>query len=263
MIFGKNSDVVKAHKKSKTLKESSKSSKKSKKEINIYRVPGVPVGSFLYFGSGMKAPYNKLSNFSECPVTLRLWVLKNFNEFYPKEYTFPSSEHAWWAHFLIRDVDINRLAVGGDMAKLRTGLAHFYDGEVLSKKIEYWGKKSNVGIVAKLLAGKKGTNIRQRAKELGFCMSLHASPKYGPQGADSTLSKIWSRILLAKYTQNASYRQVLLGSGDHQLVEFTRAGIDRIYKSFWCGRVEKNELHGQNFMGSCMMSAREVIRSMS
>ena len=259
MIFGKNTSVVKAHKKSK-ISKTSKTSKKSQDEINMYRVPGIPVGSFLYFGSGMKAPYNKLSNFSECAVTLKLWVLKNFNEFYLKEYTFPSSEHAWWAHFLVRDADITRLAIGGDFSKLKTGLGHFYEGEILSKKIEYWGRKSNVGIVPKLLAGKKGTNIRQRAKELGLFMSIHPIGRYGPQGEDSTLSKIWSRILVAKYSQNASHRQVLLSTGTHHLVEFTRAGIDRVFKEFWCGRVEKNELHGRNFMGECMMSAREVMK---
>ena len=265
MIFGKNTSVVKAHKASKASKASkvskaSKASKRSQAGINMYRVPGVPVGSFLYFGSGMKEPYSKLSNFSECSVTLKMWVIRDFNEFYLKEYTFPSAESAWWAHFLVRDVDITRLAVGGDLSKLETGLGHFYDGEVLSKKIDYWGRKSNVGIVAKLLAGKRGTCIRQRAKELGIVMSVHAFPKYGPQGADSTLSKIWSRILGAKYSQNALHRQVLLSTGTHHLVEFTRAGIDVIYKSFWAGRVEKNELHGRNFMGECMMSAREVIK---
>lgn len=227
--------------------------------MNMYRVPGVQVGPFLYFGSGMKAPYNKLSNLNECSVTVKLWVLKNFNEFYLKEYTFPSAEAAWWAHFLLKDADITRLAIGGDMSNLETGLGHFYDGEVLAEKIEYWGRKSNVGIVAKLLAAKKGTNIRQTAKELGIYMGTHPVGRYGAQGADSTLTEIWDRILLAKFNQNASHRQVLLDTGDHHLVEFTRTNIDKAYKKFWSGRVESNELHGKNFMGECMMRVREVM----
>lgn len=232
--------------------------KKVTKDEKTMKVPGVPVGSVTYFGSGMKI--HQLSNFNQCSIVGKIWVMTGFNEYASVEYTFPSSEHYWWAHFFVLDRDVKRLAIGGDLASLESGLAHFYSGEELKKKIFYWSKKGNVGIVPKLLAGKKGTKYRKRATDLGMRMSIHPSEKYGAQGADSTLSKIWTKILIAKYTQNKEHRRVLMGTGDARLVEFTRAPESRIRKEFWAGRAIEGKLYGTNYMGDCMISVRECFK---
>lgn len=36
--------------------------------------------------------------------------------FEERNYTFPCSEHYWWAEFMHRPEDIERLAVGGDLS---------------------------------------------------------------------------------------------------------------------------------------------------
>lgn len=161
--------------------------------------------------------------------------------------------------FLLRDCDIKRLATGGDLSTLESGLAHFYEGEELSKKVKYWSGKGNVGIVPKILAGKKGTRHRKRAMDMGMRMSVHPCDRYGPQGSDRVLAKIWSKILVAKYTQNKEHRDVLIGTGDKHLVEFTRAPVTRIRKEFWAGRIIDGRLCGGNYMGKCMMSVREIL----
>ena len=189
---------------------------------------------------------------------MKNWVSVGFNDFALEEFTFPSSEHAWWAHFFVRDCDIRRLAVNGDLSTLQ-GLKHFYEGEELDKKISYWSRKDNVGIVAKLLAGKKGTNYRKRASDIGMRMSVHPCEKYGPQGRDSTLGKIWERILLAKYTQNREHYSVLVNTKGRRLVEFTRAPVARIEKEFWAGRIVDSKLYGGNYMGDCMVRTRDLL----
>lgn len=182
-----------------------------------------------------------------------------FNEFSLKEFTFPSSEHLWWSHFFVLEKDIKRLAINGDLSTLESGLAFFYTGDELEKKIEYWSRNQNVGIVAKLLAGKEGTKYRKRASGLGMRMSIHPCSKYGPERSDVTLRKIWSRILIAKYSQNEEHCDVLLGTVEHELVEFTRAPVTRVHKEFWAGRVIDGKLYGSNYMGKCMTSVREVV----
>jgi len=146
MIFTSNSDV-KAYKVSST----------KVKRDGALEHRGLPVGSLINFGSGMSSPYNKLSNFNECVVTMRLFVAVGWGEYALKEFTFLSSEHARWAHFFVRNCDIKRLAVGGDLSTLETGLPLLLEGDKLNKALKYWAMKNNVGIVHKLLAGMVAT----------------------------------------------------------------------------------------------------------
>lgn len=250
----KSAPRAKALKALKAIKAATLKKHNIEEELPVHA--GRHIDSFIYFGSGMAPPYNKLSNFNACTITGRLWIMTGSNEYVVKEYTFPSSEHLWWAHFLVLDRDIKRLAIGGDLSTLESGLALFYKGGELSKKISYWSKKENVGIVAKMLGGKK----RKRAIDLGMKMSVHPCEKYGRQGTEKTLDKIWKRILVAKYTQNSEHRDVLLGTGSHALVEFTRTPKDRIGKEFWCGRAQESKLYGRNYMGDCLVAMREYLK---
>lgn len=81
-----------------------------------------------------------LSNFSNCVVTGELFVkIDRFGYLSKRLFTFPSAEHYWWAHVMEREVDVERLAVGGDISTIESGLSVLHKGmdpEKLAKKIK-------------------------------------------------------------------------------------------------------------------------------
>lgn len=251
MTFTKHNTAPTSHKTSKQPKRLEK--------FKTHLVPGVPVGPSISFGSRVQAPYNKLSNFNACYVTGTIYVLENFDEFVLKEYTFPSSEHFYWAHYFVKECDIERLAVGGDLASLETGLPLLVPTEKLEKYLKCWQKNDNVGIVAKMLYGKSHISCLRKAADLGMTMGDNPIGKYGKQGADSTRTMIWTRVLVAKFTQNIDHRHVLLGTRDNHLVNITRTPLGEIYKDFFSGRVVDGKLYGRNYMGDCMMEMRDTL----
>ena len=76
-----------------------------------------------------------LSNFSECRIVCGVFIEDGNGGFVEKEYVFPSSESLWWAHFMFRECDISRLAVGGDLSTVE-GLE-----VILGKSVEMESKK--------------------------------------------------------------------------------------------------------------------------
>lgn len=233
---------------------------KTPKTPKTPQLPGVHVGSVIKFGALSKAKYNKLGNLSKCIITGNIWVLDESNEYVTREYTFPSSEHFWCAHFFERDCDVNRLAVGGDLSTLETGLGYFVSPGKLDAKIKYWSIRDNVGIVASRLNRydddsycKKSTlrNLR-KASELGMRMSIYPCEKYGPQGTDETMWNIWSNILMSKMSQNEEHRKVLLRTGCIPLVDCGSPAVNR---------VEDGKLYGRNYVGYCMMSVRDTLNA--
>lgn len=216
-----------------------------------------------YFGSGTSQPYNHLSNFHECRVEGSVFVKTAEETFEEMVFVFPCAEHYWWAHFMHRPRDIQRLAIGGDLSTV-DGLKILLGDGIGAIKARYWGRRGNVGIVSKMLATRKG-NKRFRAVNAGIDMSTHPLEKYGEQGKSSTLVDIWKKILVAKYTQNKGHRAVLLSTGSDNLVEFARMHPE---KQFWAGqvvdggvkhaggRVVGGEVSGNNFVGKCMMATR-------
>lgn len=209
---------------------------KTSKTPKTPQVPGVPMGSFVYFGSEAKAPYNKLSNLNQCNITGNVWVLDGSNEYVTREYTFPSSEHFWCAHFFERDCDIKRLAVGGDLSTLETGLGYFVSPGKLDAKIKHCSRRNNVGTVAYMLTSNEKSlyykrasrRCVRRASRIGMVMSINPSEKYGPQGTDETLRNIWSNILMSKMSQNEEHRNILLGTQRNHLVDFSNS-VSRTY----------------------------------
>ena len=212
----------------------------------------------LYFGSSSSAITRKLSNFSDCVVKGRMFVKDSSGGIHQEEFTFPSSEHFWWAHFMYRRCDISRLAIGGDLSTIETGLTLLYqsmDSKKLNGKIKYWKNRGCVGIVAKVLANRdKKKNFRKRAEEIGIKMGIHPIKEYGKQGYSETLVHIWKNIMVSKFSTNSEHRKVLLGTGNKFLVEFCRMHEE---KQFWAGKVKDNVLYGRNFMGLCLMATRK------
>ena len=214
----------------------------------------------VYFGFSSSAGTRKLSNFSDCEVKGNMFIRGSNGEIGSEEFVFPSSEHLWWSHFMHRRCDISRLAIGGDLSTIETGLTLLYKGmepKKLVGKIKYWKSRSSKGIVAKVLANRdKKKNIRKRAEDIGIQMSIHPLKEYGTQGSSETLVKIWRNILDAKFSTNIIHRNILIGTRDKFLVEYCRMHEE---KQFWAGKVKDNVLYGRNFMGLCLMATRKFV----
>lgn len=226
--------------------------------------------SFRYFGSGTSAPFHMLSNFNECRIAGRVFVLQqeadrqrlqgtepasgtpgdDANCFAEREFLFPSAEHYWWAHFTKNTSDVSRLAIGGDLSTLEGGLQLLLGAPTGEQKARHWRKKNSVGIVAKMVAAantatKKNSSAspsssaaeiihRPRAHELGMELGLHPLEQYGPQGDIETLRAIWRKIQADKFSQNPEHRRVLASTGEETLVEFVRM---RPEGHMWGGQV--------------------------
>ena len=179
---------------------------------------------FIYFGSGMNREMSKLSNFCAC-------------EFDFMEHRWPSSEHAFQAILKVDPSDWGRFSVGGDLSVL---------GE---DKVKYWGAKKNgklamVGIVAKMAV--------KNPEKLNLKIVVKSPFKF---------DELFLRILMAKYTQCEDQRSVLLGTGNKQLIEFSRSAKRESLKGkspFWAGLVDKETgvMYGQNMQGELHMAVR-------
>jgi len=213
----------------------------------------------------MSKPYNMLSNFSECRIIGNVFIEDGNGGHVEKEYTFPSSEHYWWSHFMYRDCDVSRMAIGGDLSTVK-GLELILGESVGEKKAKYWSKKSNVGIVPKMLASRMNKKtFRPRARSLDIEMTMDPHPWYG-EHSDDNLDAIWTKILVLKYSQNKEHRRALQSTNDENLVEFCRMYPE---KQFWAGqvdggvkfkngKVEGGTVIGKNYMGNMMMKIRRM-----
>ena len=117
----------------------------------------------------------------------------------------------------------------------------------MQKKL-YWGRKKNVGILAKML--------RKRASKLGMVMREHVRPQYGTLGTRKTLLAVWTSILTAKYSQNEDHRKVLLSTAGKRLIERDNRAKS---SSLWGakegsieGRPDRLTTVGINFMGKLL-----------
>jgi predicted NAD-dependent protein-ADP-ribosyltransferase YbiA (DUF1768 family) len=196
--------------------------------------------TYQYFGSG--AGMRQLSNFYACNIT---GTVNN------NTYIFPSVEHYYVAHLCQDHSCVSRLAVGGDLSTIETGMGIIYhklSPDDIKKKITYWKKYNMVGIIAKMY----GKMINRQ--EL-------------PSDWDA-FRQLWVKILTAKYTQNEQLMQVLISTGYTRLVEFDRMASPH---TTWAGRIvngidrgqgrrEGGELIGKNYMGDMMTYIRNVMR---
>lgn len=184
---------------------------------------------YLYFYSNAKKPLNKLSNFNECKIK---GIVRG------KSYIFPCSEHYYLAHFLNDIDDIKDLEVNGKYGTY-DALKYFFKEKDIDKKIKYWSKKNNIGIVAKMLKNNsEKLNIELRI--------INKSEK----------EKIWTKIILDKYTQNQEHKKVLLETNDKILIEFGRGSKK---DSFYTGKIVDGELIGKNYMGEKIMEIRKKL----
>jgi len=195
--------------------------------------------TYQYFGSG--AGIRQLSNFYACHIT---GTVNN------DVYTFPSAEHYYVAHLCHDQTCVRRLAVGGDLSTIETGMSIVYPKlgpDDIKRKINYWTRNNMVGIIAKMY----GKMINRQEIPSDW----------------EAFRQLWVKILTAKYTQNEQLMQVLLSTGQTRLVEFDRMASSH---TTWAGRIvngvdrgqgrrEGGELIGRNYMGDMMTYIRSVI----
>lgn len=184
----------------------------------------------VYFGSGAKEPFHKLSNFYACRVV-----------FDGVEY--PSSEHAFQAQRVAAHRRRELFSTDGAYADLVKGFRNFFprDSSKAEKKASYWGKKKNVGVIAKMLVARTNNLVEM---------------------SESTCADIFFNVLKAKYIQNEDAKRVLLSTGDRYLVEFDR-GAERKRKSGkvcrWGALVREGRVVGSNQMGALLMRVRDQL----
>ena len=202
---------------------------------------------FVYFGSGCKAPFCCLSNFAECP-----------NPFLWEGHMWPSSEAAYccWRH-LERD-DWHHFAMGGKLGNLKSGIPLIFAQKDWLKKQKHYGAKTTgkpdmVGILPKMAMK------RDVANRLGLQLKDHDRET----GPDQPLIDKFVEILMAKYLANPEWLEILLATGDKQLVEFDR-GAGRETRAGrpprWTGLVQNGVVLGGNLQGRIQEIVREKLR---
>lgn len=181
------------------------------------------LNNFTPFFSNAKYPYYKMSNFNHIKDGIIFNGLK-----------YNSTEHAFQAQKYIES-DRYRFSIDGDLGT--------WEGFSLvnSKDINFWKKKDNIGIIAKM-----ATNIK-----IGKKLGLTIDPNF-----KSTID-LWIDILLLKY-KKSEYKNILLNTGDSYLIEFDRGS--KVKGSKWGGIIEDGVLYGDNRMGIYHMIIRKLIK---
>jgi hypothetical protein len=231
------------------------------------------------FGSSMARPLNLLSNFAATPI--RMWLADVTPEmalFCPeiasfvasacgedgqRPLVFPSSEHVWQA-LKARDVDtFLDFTLAGRWGQLDTAaFLPFYpkkSGTVhelqafAEAKVAHWGKKQNVGILAKMATSARYT--RSVGGKLWYPSKVQGAADL-EDAQHPGMWDVWLQILRLKYAQNDEARVVLLATGDTYLLEFSTKANQ------WGGHYHEltDKIVGRNYMGCLLMALRKELK---
>lgn len=190
----------------------------------------VDFANVIVFGSGAKAPFCGLSNFAECEQGV---------EFNGK--IFRSSEHAFQAFLSPTPAEFESTGPFCELTEEAFVKLGVKPADA-AKKVNYWGKKNMIGILAKMKINrqKKQGVVRKVTKEEAL--------------------SAFRAILKSKYERNPHLRCTLLSTKGKRLLEFVRSA-ERNYKKGqverWGGMVVDGKLIGHNQMGALMESVRD------
>lgn len=203
--------------------------------------------NYISFFSNAKDPYYKLSNFNHIKdgilypppnkdIRDNPRQLKSFID-NQEGLIYPSVEHAYQAQKYI-ERDRIRFSINGDLGN--------WDGFKLihDKDVNYWKKKDNIGIIAKMATNPKNT------KKLG----LKINKKF------KCTIDLWLDILILKF-QKEYYKNILLATNNLYLLEFDRRA--RLRGSEWGGIIEDRVLYGDNKMGIYIMIIRYLLQNLN
>ena len=181
-----------------------------------------------FYSCGIK-PFHKLSNFA---------LIKDGIEF--DGLIFYSVEHAFQAQKYIKEQRI-RFSIEGDLGNIDSGFKLVF-GDEWEKKKNFWMKKDNIGIIAKM-----STNIKI-GKKLGLIRDINFS----------STNELWIELLTLKFNI-IEFKNILKNTTNKYLLEFDR-GAKRMYLKnnipIWSGLIENDILYGNNLMGKYLMIIR-------
>ena len=181
-----------------------------------------------FYSCGIK-PFHKLSNFA---------LIKDGIEF--DGLIFYSVEHAFQAQKYIKEQRI-RFSIEGDLGNIDSGFKLVF-GDEWEKKKNFWMKKDNIGIIAKM-----STNIKI-GKKLGLIRDINFS----------STNELWIELLTLKFNI-IEFNNILKNTTNKYLLEFDR-GAKRMYLKnnipIWSGLIENDILYGNNLMGKYLMIIR-------
>lgn len=217
----------------------------------------------LPYNSNFKHPYHLLSNFALAPIKVSANALSEkvldafplLREWLRDEKTFQSAEHLWQSLKAIDYTSFCAFCDDGQYARLtEQAFGVFYKSkQVAQRKMKFWSRKQNEGIIAKLVANP------QHRKKVGIALD------YTKENLDADLERaVWADVLRLKFTQHPELKQVLLDTRDDYLLEHSRSAKSRYEKhcitEHWAGLVdESGDLYGDNAMGRYLMSLRTVL----
>ena len=179
-----------------------------------------------FYACGLQ-PFNKLSNFT---------LIKDGITF--DELTYCSTEHAFQAQKYIQEQRI-RFSIQGDLGNEETGFELVF-GDNWKKKHQYWMKKKNIGIIAKMATNKK------IGKKLGLIRDANFS----------STNELWLSILTQKFNIH-EFKMVLQATANNYLLEFDRGAKRSSPK--WAGIINDGTLYGNNLMGKYLMAIRDTL----
>jgi len=215
-----------------------------------------------YFGKN-NLVNDLISNTSSCIIKGSMYF-EHRGYLHQKEFTFPSAEHYYRAHFLSSEDDIKKLSVDGIFSNFDDGIKL-----VTEENIEI--RDNHIGILMKYLSKKNTFGKRSVSENLGIKMSNDPFEAYGEKHKKSTIVNIWKTVLNNKYYQNPEHRRQLLSTGDDILVEHSDKTTD---VGFWHGHVKGGivldesrilggKIVGGNSMGKYMMASRRDMKILS
>jgi predicted NAD-dependent protein-ADP-ribosyltransferase YbiA (DUF1768 family) len=195
-------------------------------------VIGEPVLNF-WSNASIKCGFYKFSNFQ---------YIEGGIQPFDDELVFISTEHAFQSRKYAKK-DRIRFSVNGDLGNI-DGFSLVFREKDHEKKREYWMKKGNIGVIAKMATNEK----------LGKKLGLERNQDF------VSTDELWIQIITCKYRKE-EFKQILTNTEDIYLLEFDRMAYHRFntLPAFWGGIIIDNKLWGENQMGNYLMHVRDLI----
>lgn len=200
--------------------------------MNREYIIGEPVLKF-WSNAGQKLNLYKLSNFQ---------YIEGGIQPFDDKLVFISTEHAFQSRKYV-EKDRIRFSVNGDLGTIE-GFKLVCREKEYEKKRDYWMKKENIGVVAKMATNEK----------LGKKLCLERNSEF------VSTDELWIQILMCKYRKE-EFKQLLKNTKDIYLLEFDRGAYHRFGVSpvIWGGNIIDNKLWGKNQMGKYLMHVRDLM----
>jgi hypothetical protein len=196
----------------------------------------------LSFGSSAVKPFNVLSNFGACELSIG-------------GKRFPSVEH--WYQSQKAKANSEAFQVGGAFASWDC-MKRFWPSSMVEKKISFWKKKNNIGILAKMAVSRALNGTRIQKASVGI--ELNAVPL--TFDSFEAAAAMWCPVLKAKVEQNPQVSLVVTEHRHKYFLEFSRGAERESRKGnppVWAGLIKDGELFGQNWMGRCWMEVANQV----